>query len=608
MNEAAAKIRMMRDQQLTYGMRVAAILGFFAVLCSLSRSFAIGGHNLLYLHIIFYLLVVGPVFFNRYLSFAFKAGVIVVIPFLLGVAGLMVWGLASFGLLELFCSCILAAILLGSRAGVATSLVSIATVGILGACVYTGYLTFQFNVEAYLSSPTAWLAATVAMMLSAGTIGVALGILNRQMEEFAQTLERQNKDLREKNILLESEIAERIRAEEERRKLEDRLNMAQKMEAFGALAGGVAHDLNNILGSMVSYPDLLLRELPKESPWRGTLETIKKSGVKAAVIVNDMLTLARSGVTTTSVVNLNSIISDYCTSPEFEQLKFFHQGVEIETRLKQELWNIRGSFFHLSKIVMNLVSNAAEAIPEKGRVVVSTENRSVRNPIKDHEGIKEGEYAVLCVSDTGVGIPHDDLEKIFEPFYTKKTLGRSGTGLGMAVVWSTVNDHEGHITVESIEGSGTKFTVYFPSTNELLPPPQDLFPGAEFSEKGESILVIDDVPEQREVACRILEMMGYSVHAVGSGEEAIEYLKQASADLLLMDMLMEPGMDGLETYRRILEIHPGQKALMVTGFSETSRVKEALNLGAGGYVKKPYLLDQIGRAVRAELDRKSQIS
>jgi signal transduction histidine kinase/ActR/RegA family two-component response regulator len=608
MNEAAAKIQLMRDQQLTYGMRAAAVLGFFAVLGSLSRSFTIGWHNLLFLHIALYVVIVGAVLFNRYLSFAFKAGIIIAIPFLLGVTALIVWGLAAFGLLSLFCFCILASILFGIRAGIASSLISIVIIGIIGACVYTRNLTFQFNSQAYLSSLGAWLSAMIAMMLSAGTIGVALGILNRQMEELAHTLEKQNEDLREKNKLLESEIAERIHAEKERRKLENRLHMAQKMEAFGALAGGVAHDLNNILGSMVSYPDLLLRDLPQESPLRGTLETIKKSGIKAAVIVNDMLTLARGGVTTTSVVNLNSIISDYCMSPEFEQLKFFHQGVEIETRLEQELWNIRGSFFHLSKVIMNLVSNAAEAIPEKGRVVVVTGNRSVRHSIKDHEEIKNGEYAILCVSDTGIGIPHEDLEKIFEPFYTKKTLGRSGTGLGMAVVWSTVKDHEGYITVESIEGSGTKFTVYFPSTNEPLPPVQALFPGAELSGKGESILVIDDVPEQREVAGRILETIGYAVHAVGSGEEAIEYLKQASADLLLLDMLMEPGMDGLETYRKILEIHPGQKALMVTGFSETSRVKEALKLGAGGYVKKPYLMDQIGRAVRAELDRKSQIS
>jgi signal transduction histidine kinase/CheY-like chemotaxis protein len=604
MNEATVKILMMRDQQLTYGMRAAAVLGFFAVLCSLSRSFWIGWHNLLYLHIALYLVIVGAAVFNRYLSFVFKAGIIVAIPFMLGVTGLIVWGLAAFGLLSLFCSCILAAILFGSRAGVVSSLFSIVTVGIIGACVYTRNITFQFNSEAYLSSLGAWLAAMIAMMLSAGTIGVALGTLNRQMEELAHTLDEQNEDLRRKNQLLESEIAERIRAEEERRKLENRLHMAKKMEAFGALAGGVAHDLNNILGSMVSYPDLLLRELPQESPLHGTLETIKKSGIKAAVIVNDMLTLARSGVTTTSVVNMNSIISDYCTSPEFEQLKYFHPAVEIQTCLESELWNIRGSFFHLSKVVMNLVSNAAEAIPEKGRVVISTDNRIIPDPIKDYGEIKEGEYAVLCVSDTGVGIPHEDLEKIFEPFYTKKTLGRSGTGLGMAVVWSTVKDHDGHIMVESIEGSGTKFTLYFPSTNEPLPPPQDQFPVAERSGKGESILVIDDVPEQREVACRILETMGYSVHAVGSGEEAVEYLKQVSADLLLLDMLMEPGMDGLETYRRIIEIHPGQKALMVTGFSETSRVKEALKLGAGGYVKKPYLLDQIGRAVRAELDRK----
>jgi CheY-like chemotaxis protein len=265
--------------------------------------------------------------------------------------------------------------------------------------------------------------------------------------------------------------------------------------------------------------------------------------------------------------------------------------------------NIHGSIFHLSKVLMNLVSNAAEAMPNGGRILISTENRDMGGREGRHEEIIEGSYAVLSVADTGIGIPAEDLERIFEPFYSKKKMGRSGTGLGMAVVWGSVKDHNGHIDLESIEGKGTKFTLYFPSTMEQAAPAKSPVPRTDLRGRGESILVVDDVQEQREIASRILRELGYSVQSFGSGEEAIEYLHRASADLIILDMLMEPGIDGLETYRRIAKLHPGQRAIITTGYAETVRIKEALRLGAGRYLKKPYLIDDIGLAVRAELEK-----
>jgi CheY-like chemotaxis protein len=247
---------------------------------------------------------------------------------------------------------------------------------------------------------------------------------------------------------------------------------------------------------------------------------------------------------------------------------------------------------------MNLVSNAAEAMPCGGQIIISTEKRAVC----DSE-IGDGDYAVLCVSDNGIGIPKEDLQRIFEPFYTKKNMGRSGTGLGMAVVWGSVKDHDGHIAVESVEGKGTKFTVHFPLTSDPLTKKTTSMTMTAPMGRGESILVIDDVKEQREIASRILTKLGYSVYSVGSGEEAVAYLRRASADLLVLDMLMDPGIDGLDTYKKILAFHPGQKAIIATGFSETSRVREALSLGVGTCLKKPYLISQIGRAVRTELDK-----
>ena len=393
------------------------------------------------------------------------------------------------------------------------------------------------------------------------------------------------------------------KVEEDKKKLESQLQRAQKLEAIGTLAGGVAHDLNNILSGIVSYPDLLLLDLPADSPLKEPLTTIQQSGVKAAAIVQDLLTLARRGVSISEVVNLNNIISEHLTSPEFKKIKKFHPGLQVKTDLEPELLNISGSPVHLSKTVMNLVSNAAEAMPDGGTICISTQNRYLDKPIEGYDDIEEGDYVLLKISDTGIGIGPEDKERIFEPFYTKKVMGRSGTGLGMAVVWGTVKDHKGYIDLRTTEGEGTTFTLYYPVTRESLQDDQSTAVDFEINGHGETILIVDDVEQQRNIASSILNKLGYSVNAVASGEEAIEYMKNNSADLVVLDMIMDPGIDGLETYKKILKFNPGQKAIIASGFSETWRVKEAQRLGAGAYVKKPYTIEKIGQAVATELGR-----
>ncbi|MBL7181176.1 MAG: response regulator [Desulfobacterales bacterium] len=397
-------------------------------------------------------------------------------------------------------------------------------------------------------------------------------------------------------------ITERYLSEMERKKLEIRLQQAQKMEAIGTLAGGVAHDLNNVLSGLVSYPDLLLRDLPEDSPLRKAISTIKQSGEKAASIVQDLLTLARRGVAVTKVVALNDIISEYLISPEHDKLRLYHPQVELAVELETGLLNIIGSPVHLSMTVLNLVSNATESMPDGGKITISTENRYIDRPLRGYEDVEEGDYVTLVVSDTGSGISAGDMERIFDPFYTKKVMGKSGTGLGMAVVWGTVRDHKGYIDVQSTPGKGTTFTLYFPATREELIGDDALLSIEDLSGKGESILIVDDVHEQREIACQMLTRLGYRAASVSSGEAAVDHVKDNVVDLLVLDMIMDPGIDGLETYKRIIALHPGQKAVITSGFSETGQVKEAQRLGAGAYIKKPYTLEKLGKAVRAELN------
>ncbi len=399
------------------------------------------------------------------------------------------------------------------------------------------------------------------------------------------------------------DATERLKAEKEKKALQLQLQRAQKMEAIGTLAGGVAHDLNNVLSGVVSYPDFLLTQLPPDDPFRRPIEIIKRSGEKGAAIVQDLLDLARRGVVTQGVLNINEVITDYLESPECEKLRSFFPGVHIRTRLEPELLNIMGSPLHLSKTVMNLVSNAVEAIKESGTVTLSTENRCVERSMEGCDAVAEGDYAVLTVADTGIGISPEDQERIFEPFYTKKKMGRSGTGLGMAVVWGTVKDHNGSISIHSREGEGTTLTLLFPATRMTrkrteVPLSPDCYRG-----NRETVLVVDDIEEQREIASTLLSSLNYEVSSVASGEEALRFLDRQSVDILVLDMIMEPGIDGLETFRRIQERHPGQRAVIASGFSETDRVREAQKLGAGAYIKKPYTLAQIGMAVKEELDR-----
>ena len=393
-----------------------------------------------------------------------------------------------------------------------------------------------------------------------------------------------------------------IRDISERKRLEARLHRSQKMESIGLLAGGVAHDLNNVLLGIVSYPDWLLMDMPDDSKLRKPIEIIQASGLRAAAIVNDLLTIARGVATTKEPLNLNDIIIDYLSSPEFKKLKQFHPLLTINTDLDSSLLNILGYRIHIRKAIMNLVSNASEAAGAGGNITISTVNRYVDRPIKGYDDVAIDEYVVLTVADDGSGISSDEIERVFEPFYTKKVMGRSGTGLGLSVVWNVVQDHQGYINLLS-DMTGTTFELYFPITRDKIPDKALPIPIRDIRGKGETILVVDDAKIQRDVVCNMLDALGYKVNSVCSGEEAVEYLMEYTADLLLLDMIMDPGIDGRETYERILKIHPMQKAVIVSGFAETDAVIETQRLGAGQYVKKPFTVEQIGIAIRDELKK-----
>ncbi len=402
------------------------------------------------------------------------------------------------------------------------------------------------------------------------------------------------------------DLTEQKRVEAEQLKLTAQLQRAQKMEVLGTVAGGVAHDLNNILSGIFSYPDLLLLDLPSDSPLRAPIEAIQRSGKKAAAVVQDLLTLTRRGVVVEEPVDLNDIVRAYLASPEHQKMMLFHPAVAVVPLLADPLPLIAGSEVHLVKAVMNLVSNAAESMPCGGVVNISTTSLYLEQPVKGYDAIRKGLYVILTVADDGIGIAPEDIDRIFEPFYTRKVMGRSGTGLGMAVVWGTVKDHRGYVDVVSTEKKGTRISLYFPVTDKqktarLIPDQRAAIEALRGD--GETVLLVDDVEEQRQIGRQLLERLGYKAVVVASGEAAVDYLKNEQVDLVILDMIMDPGMDGLDTLKQILKQRPGQRAVITSGFSETGRLKEAMTLGAAPYLKKPYACEALGQAVKTALGK-----
>jgi len=395
------------------------------------------------------------------------------------------------------------------------------------------------------------------------------------------------------------DISERKEAEEQQRQLQEKLERSQRMESLGVLAGGVAHDLNNMLGPLVGYPELIMMKLPEDSPLRKQIEQIGKSARNAADVIQDLLTMARRGRYSMSPTSLNDVIQSYLDSPAFEQMIALHPDVKVNCRLDDNIGPISGSAPHLAKVIMNLVVNACDAMPDGGELTIETSQRYLESLDSGHSRIATGNYIVVKVTDTGSGIAKEDLDKIFEPYYSKKKMGRSGSGLGLAVVYGIVKDHQGYYDVFSTIGQSTTFVLYFPVTTETSDSSEQDFlnPGG-----SESILVVDDMPEQREVARALIGSYGYNVITASSGEEAVEIIRSRPVDLVVLDMILGHGIDGLETYKRIISVRPGQKALVVTGFSATEQVNETLRLGAGHHIRKPYTREAIGRAIRAELD------
>jgi two-component system cell cycle sensor histidine kinase/response regulator CckA len=401
------------------------------------------------------------------------------------------------------------------------------------------------------------------------------------------------------------DITARIAAEDRERELLKRLSRYERLDSLGLMAGGIAHDLNNILGPLVGYPDIV-RSHTQNPEIHSLLDEIQRSASRATDVIANLMVLARRGIYQAQPLSPDLCITDCLRSAAVSKLVDDHPLVKLELELESEGRVILGSESHVHRVLFNVVKNAFESIEGGGTVIVQAGVEALADGQTGFEEAPAGDYFYIRVIDTGCGIDLGDQESVFDPFFTKKKTSAAGTGLGLAMVYGIVRDMGGYLDLQSTVGEGSRFTVRFPVADIQLDSAgqslQDL--------RGDAhVLVIDDLQPQRELATHMLGGLGYSVEAADSGTSGIALLLQSTGkfDLVVIDMVMGEAIDGLDTYRLIQQAQLGLPCLLVSGYSETERVTLGLQEGACGFIAKPYTQAVLGTAVADALSQKSNI-
>ena len=398
-----------------------------------------------------------------------------------------------------------------------------------------------------------------------------------------------------------SELRERKRAEAALALVEDQLRQAQKMDAVGKLAGGVAHDFNNLLSVILSYSALLRDQFDVSDARRLDLHEIQRAAERAAGLTHQLLAFSRQQVLSPRLVDLNALIRDLTRM--FETLTGEHLALQL--RLEAELGSVKADPGHLEQVLMNLVVNARDAMPNGGTLTIETANVELSEDYAtQHLGVAPGLHVMFAVSDTGVGMDRATQARIFEPFFTTKEVGK-GTGLGLSTTFGIVKQNAGSIWVYSELGRGTTFKVYLPRSFEaerVLPrslPPTRLY-------GTETVLLVEDEEQVRSVARTILEAQGYQVLEAADGEDALTRASQYSGqiDLLFTDVVM-PGIGGPELARRLMERRPELRVLYASGYTETAIVHHGVLDDGLDLLQKPFTPESLLRKVREVLGDRS---
>ncbi len=391
-------------------------------------------------------------------------------------------------------------------------------------------------------------------------------------------------------VAVKRDITQRI-------ELEEQLRNSQKMEAVGTLAGWIAHDFNNLLQIVLGYGELLSAQVDKTDPRYADLEIMLKAARRGADLVKGILTFSRKANSNPRPIDLNEAVR------QAHKLlrRTIPKMISIELHLSDDLKTVNADPSQMEQILLNLAVNARDAMPGGGRLIIETQNIHLdEEHCRRHLEVKPGNYVRMMVSDTGCGIPTELVERIFEPFYTTKKVGQ-GTGLGLAMVFGIVKGHGGHILCYSELGIGTIFKIDIPALEGEAE--SDVAETSEMPAFGtETILVVDDEEDIRELARRYLTRAGYHILMAGDGKEALEVYRQnqSNISLVILDLIM-PGMGGKECLGRLLQMNPDVKVLVASGFSADGPARDVIRAGAKGFIDKPFRTKQMLKTIRGVL-------
>ncbi len=434
-----------------------------------------------------------------------------------------------------------------------------------------------------------------------GKIKPRKAVSDSEKEVFKLYSERLVKKLEQKMLDLEKEIAERKRAEEERKKLEAQLHQAQKMEAIGTLASGVAHDFNNILTTIIGNAEIALMDVIKDESLRKGIEEIKKAGEKAASLTRQLLAFSRKQIVQPKILNINELLTD------IEKMlgRLIGEDIELLTIPEAALWQVEIDPGQIEQMIMNLSVNARDAMPKGGKLTLETANAYLDwNYFREHDikGKKIGHYVMLAISDTGSGMNKETQEHIFEPFFTTKKVGK-GTGLGLSTVYGVVKQNNGFIWLYSEPGQGSTFKIYLPKVKGDAEPEKREQTSVDDLSGSETVLIVEDDDSLRNFAQKILHIYGYRTLNAKNGEDAIRVCKEHDGQiaLIITDVVM-PKMDGRETAERLQHLYSQMKVIYMSGYTDNAIVHHGVLEPGLNFLEKPFTLEGLARKVREVLD------
>jgi two-component system cell cycle sensor histidine kinase/response regulator CckA len=377
----------------------------------------------------------------------------------------------------------------------------------------------------------------------------------------------------------------------EQKKLEAQIQQSQKMEAIGTLAGGIAHDYNNMLMGILGNVSLISLDFDPSHPYYKKLKNIEKYVRSGADLTKQLLGFAKGGKYEVKPVDINDLIER--SSEMFSRTR---KEIRIHIKYQKDIWSVEVDLSQIEQVLLNLYVNAAQAMPGGGNLYLQTKNVTLNENYVRHFNAKKGDYVRISVKDTGVGMDEDTIKRIFDPFFTTKDRSR-GTGLGLASAYGIIKNHGGIINAHSMIGQGSTFDVYLPASPKKIVQKGEL--NREVLKGSETILLIDDEDIIIDIGGQILERLGYLALTARSGKEAIEIYRtnKNKINIVILDMIM-PDMGGGETYDRLKKINPEIKVLLSSGYSINGQASEIMNRGCNGFIQKPFNVEQLSMKIR----------